>query len=73
MFVLIILLLVTIALLFVPGLALLAVIPALVLIIYAAWLVFASATGRTPGTVVRQRGQRGHRLLGPGGPDDPDA
>jgi len=72
MFVLIALLLVTVAVGFVPGLALSAIVPGILFLAYAAWLVLTIASGRTPGSVVRTRGRRGPELLGPGGPDDPD-
>jgi hypothetical protein len=72
MFVLIALLLATIAIAFAPGLALFAVVPGLILLAYGIWIGFGFATGRTPATAVRRRGRRGPELLGPGGPDDPD-
>lgn len=73
MLVLIVLLLVTIAVGFAPGLALFAVVPAFLLIAYIVWIGLAFATGRSPGTQVRRRARRRRpELLGPGGPDDPD-
>jgi hypothetical protein len=72
MLVIILLILATVAIGFVPGLALFAIIPGLLLVAYAAWLLLTAASGRTPGTAVRSRGRRAPELLGPGGPDDPD-
>ena len=73
MLVLIVLLLLTIGLAFAPGVGIFAVVPGLVLLAYAGWIGFGFATGRTPGRAVRRSGRRGPELLGPGGPDDPDA
>ena len=73
MIVLLILLIATIALAFAPGLALFAIVPALFLIGYAIWIGLVFATGRTPATAIKKPGRRGQELLGPGGPDDPDA
>ena len=73
MLVLIVLLLVTIAVGFAPGLALFAIVPAFLFVAYLVWVGLAFATGRSPATQVRRRGRRRHpELLGPGGPDDPD-
>jgi hypothetical protein len=72
MLVVILLLIATVAIGFVPGLALFAIIPGILLVAYAVWLLLASTSGRTPGAAVRSRGSRGPELLGPGGPDDPD-
>lgn len=72
MLVLIVLLLLTIAIGFAPGLALFAVVPGLLLIAYLAWIGVAFASGRSPAMQVRRSGRRGPELLGPGGPDDPD-
>ena len=58
-----------------PGLALFAIVPGILLLAYAVWLALVLAKGETPGGIVRRRGRRGRRgpeLLGPGGPDDPD-
>ena len=73
MIVLLVLLIATVGLVFAPGLALFAVVPGLLLLAYAAWMALSFATGRTPATEVRRSGRRGPELLGPGGPDDPDA
>ena len=43
------------------------------LLAYAIWMALTFTSGRTPATEVRRRGRRGPELLGPGGPDDPDA
>jgi hypothetical protein len=72
MLVVILLIIATVAIGFVPGLALFAIIPGLLLVGYAVWLLLTAASGRTPGSEVRSRGRRGPELLGPGGPDDPD-
>jgi len=72
MLVIIVLLIATVAIAFVPGLAFFAIIPGVLLLAYLGWLLLAFASGRTPGTAVRSRGRRGPELLGPGGPDDPD-
>jgi hypothetical protein len=48
-----------------------AVIPALVALAIVAWGGVAMASGRTPATEVRKT--KRVELLGPGGPDDPDA
>ncbi len=72
MLVIILLVIAIIAVGFVPGLALFAIVPAVLLLAYVAWLVLTAASGRTPGAAVRSRGRRGPELLGPGGPDDPD-
>jgi hypothetical protein len=72
MLVLIALLVVTVAVGLVPGLALFAIVPGVLLLAYAAWFVLTVASGRTPEGVVRSRGRRGPELLVPGGPDDPE-
>ena len=72
MLVVIVLLIATVAIAFVPGLALFAIVPGVLLLAYLGWLLLAFASGRTPATAVRSRGRRGPELLGPGGPDDPD-
>jgi len=72
MLILIALLVVTVVVGFIPGLALFAIVPGVLLLAYLVWFVLAVTGGRTPGTAVRNRGRRGPELLGPGGPDDPD-
>jgi hypothetical protein len=72
MLVLIALLVITVIVGLIPGLALFAIVPGVLLLAYAIWFVATVASGRTPGRVVRSRGRRGPELLGPGGPDDPD-
>jgi hypothetical protein len=72
MLILIVLVVATVAVGFVPGLALFAVVPGVLLLVYLGWLVSTYANGRTPGGAVRRSGRRGPGLLGPGGPDDPD-
>ena len=52
------------------GLGPLAIIPAVIAVGVAIWLIAALARGQTPGRAAR-RTQR-PELLGPGGPDDPD-
>ncbi|HEX3453321.1 MAG TPA: hypothetical protein VHS03_01745 [Gaiellaceae bacterium] len=73
MIILLVLLIATIAIAFAPGLALFAVVPAVSLVGYAIWIGLAAATGRTPARAIRKPGRRGPELLGPGGPDDPNA
>ena len=53
------------------GLGPLAVVPAVIAVGIAIWLVASLVRGQTPGAAAR----RTHRpeLLGPGGPDDPEA
>jgi len=53
------------------GVGWLALLPLVLALAVAAWGGATVASGRTPGTALR----RTHRpeLLGPGGPDDPDA
>lgn len=72
MLILVLLLLATIAIGFVPGLAFFALVPGLVLLALVAWMGLGFATGRTPARAVRKRVRRSPELLGPGGPDDPD-
>jgi hypothetical protein len=60
----------TVALLFVPGVGWLALIPALAAGAALVWAGAVFASGRSPGDVVRSTDQP--ELLGPGGPDDPD-
>lgn len=72
MLVLIALLVITVVVGFIPGLALFAIVPGVLLLAYVVWFVLTIASGRTPGSAVRNRGRRGPELLGPGGPDDPD-
>jgi hypothetical protein len=52
------------------GLGPLAIVPAVLAIAVAIWLLAGLARGQTPGRAAR----RAHKpeLLGPGGPDDPD-
>ena len=52
------------------GLGPLAIIPAVIAVGVAIWLIAALARGQTPARAAR-RTQR-PKLLGPGGPDDPD-
>jgi hypothetical protein len=73
MLVLIVLLLVTVGLAVAPGVALFAIVPGLILLAYAVWIGLGFTTRRTPASAVRRSGRRGPELLGPGGPDDPDA
>jgi hypothetical protein len=73
MIVLAVLVLVTIGIALIPGLGLFAVIPAFLALLYGGWLALAVATGRTPGATIRRAGRRDTELLGPGGPDDPQA
>jgi len=72
MLILIVLVVATVAVGFVPGLALFAIVPGVLLLGYLGWLAVAFTNGRTPARAVRRRGRRGPELLGPGGPDDPD-
>jgi hypothetical protein len=72
MLILIALLVLTVVVGLIPGLALFAIVPGVLLLVYAVWLVVTVVSGRTPGAVVRNRGRRSPELLGPGGPDDPD-
>ncbi len=52
------------------GLFALIVIP--IALAVAGWLALAGGTGRTPSGVAREADSK-QELLGPGGPDDPDA
>jgi hypothetical protein len=52
------------------GLGPLAIVPAVIAVAVALWLLFGLSRGQTPGRAAR-RAQR-PELLGPGGPDDPD-
>jgi hypothetical protein len=61
----------TVILAFVPGLGLFAIVPGALALLYLGWLLLTTASGRTPGSAIRRGGRR-PRLLGPGGPDDPD-
>ena len=53
------------------GLGPLAIVPAVLAVGFALWLLAGLVRGQTPGRAAR----RTHKpeLLGPGGPDDPDA
>ena len=53
------------------GLGPFAIIPAVVAVAIGIWLLAALARGHTPGRAARRT--RRPDLLGPGGPDDPDA
>lgn len=66
-----VLLAVAIGLFLTPGVGLLGLIPLALVVAFGAWLVVALVTGRSPGTQVRRTKRQA--LLGPGGPDDPDA
>jgi hypothetical protein len=69
--VLILLVAIAVGFAFVPGLAPLAIVPAILAIAYASWVIVGLRKGRTPGGAVRRH--RRVELLGPGGPDDPDS
>ena len=60
----------TIAFAFTLGLGPLAIVPAVIAVGVAIWLIVALARGHTPGRVARRTDTP--ELLGPGGPDDPD-
>ena len=60
----------TIAFAFTIGLGPLAIVPAVIPVGVAIWLLVALARGQTPGRVARRADTP--ELLGPGGPDDPD-
>ena len=62
---------VTIGLVLTPGLGLFAIIPLVAMLGVGAWLVVSLMSRTSPGEAVR-RTPRHHRLLGPGGADDPD-
>jgi hypothetical protein len=53
------------------GLGPFAIVPGVFLVALAIWLVAALARGQTPGRATRRTERP--ELLGPGGPDDPDA
>ena len=53
-----------------PGLGPLVIIPAVLAVAVAIWLIAALARGQTPGRAARRVDTP--ELLGPGGPDDPD-
>ena len=53
------------------GLGPLAIVPAVVAVGVLIWLVTGLARGQTPGRAARRTERP--ELLGPGGPDDPDA
>ena len=53
------------------GLGPLAIIPFVIALAIGIWGLAALARGKTPGGVVRRTHKA--RLLGPGGPDDPEA
>jgi hypothetical protein len=48
----------------------LAIVPAVIAVAAAIWLIASFARGQTPGRAVRRTEHP--ELLGPGGPDDPD-
>jgi hypothetical protein len=54
------------------GIGWIAVFPLLLLLALAVWSGLVFKSGRAPGQVIRRRPRR-TQLLGPGGPDDPDA
>jgi hypothetical protein len=54
------------------GVGWLALLPLVALLAVAAWTVLVFTTGRSPGQAIRSRPRR-TQLLGPGGPDDPEA
>jgi len=56
---------------FALGLGPLAIVPAVIAVAVLIWLVAGLARGQTPGRAARRT--RRPELLGPGGPDDPDA
>jgi hypothetical protein len=60
----------TIAFAFALGLGPLAIVPAVLAVGVAIWLIAALARGLTPGRAARRT--ETPELLGPGGPDDPD-
>lgn len=62
---------VALALAFALGLGPLAIVPAVVAVAVLIWLVTGLARGQTPGRAARRT--KRPELLGPGGPDDPDA
>jgi hypothetical protein len=62
---------ITIALFLVPGVGLLAVIPLVGAVAVGVWLVLGFAGRVPPSRAARKTRRPG--LLGPGGPDDPDA
>jgi len=68
--VLFILVALTIAFAFTLGLGPLAIVPAVIAVGVAIWLIVALARGQTPGRIARRADTP--ELLGPGGPDDPD-
>ena len=49
----------------------LALVPVVAAVLFVAWLVALAVGGRTPEEAVRRT--RTPQLLGPGGPDDPEA
>ena len=49
----------------------LAIVPAVIAVVVAIWLIAALARGQTPGRATRRTERP--ELLGPGGADDPDA
>jgi hypothetical protein len=56
------------------GVGWLAILPLLAFVAVLVWGGIVFASGRTPAGAVRSRGRsRKPDLLGPGGPDDPDA
>jgi hypothetical protein len=70
MWIIVILVLLTVVLALVPGIGLIAILPAALLVAYGVWLLAVFLSGRTPATALRET--RRERPLGPGGPDDPD-
>jgi len=53
-FILLALFLATIILAFIPGAGIIAIVPAIILVAYIAWLLFGFATGNRPDRAVRQ-------------------
>ena len=56
---------------FALGLGPLAIVPAVIAVAVGIWLVVGLAKGQTPGRAARRTERP--ELLGPGGPDDPEA
>lgn len=54
------------------GVGWLAILPLLAFLALLGWAAVVFASGRTPAGTVRESGRK-TELLGPGGPDDPDA
>lgn len=69
--VVVLLLLLAVGLAFLLGAGPLAAIPIVVLVAVGGWMIWAFARGATPAGATRR--VKKAELLGPGGPDDPDA